>query len=1061
MAERHFAEGIGQAVAERSFAREGDGKYETWPEVAYRTSYGNALLAPPDDFQEEFDPLHQAMVSGAYIASGRHLQHGDENQPSRPQSVFANCATSALSYQQFELLLNGSGVGRSYNDSMMVVDWSKQPQIEHIIRQDHPDVLSGEIKDLKTESKFECYHHLVEDSREGWAEVVELIERTTFEANGFSSQLVFDWSDVRPRGAPIAGMQNRPSSGPGPLIEALKKIYTLRGRTDMERWEQTMHVDHYLAECVAVGGSRRSARISCKYWKDNTIFAFCAIKNNGGLWSSNNSILVDDEFWGYVNKPLHDRSKPMHQHAMELFKHAVTCQYESGSGEPGFINVDKLSFVPHQVEVPRDKLEAMVATAYNTQPYQVIVNPCVTADTWVDTVDGAKQVSELVGKSFLAVVNGNSHRSEKGFWKTGEKPVSRVQTDRGYFVRATDNHKVLIDRGSEREWVEVGNLMPGDNMVLSAGNATVDQSSDDFKNGWLLGEVVGDGCYNPEKYPTKVEFWGEHSKKMAERAKAQVLKLPEVGTPIKPTEDVGNGSVDWNGNRRFAVCSRRLDVLCEGLIEKKTKNPLPNLERQSNDFLAGYLMGFFDSDGCPQGDRKKGLSVRLPQVSMLKLESVQRILLRFGIGSKIYRDRSDAGKKPLPDGKGGTKLYDCQASHELCITRENLYLYRDLIGFSDPDKKARLEAMFKGAARKLYRDKFLSKVTSIKEDGVEDVYDCTVEDVHCFSANGLVVHNCGEIQLSALGGLCIIGSLVPYHAESFDDILSAAKAAARFLIRVNLMGDQIHEGEVSRTNRIGVGLTGLHEYAWNTFKLGWHDLLDENISKEFWLSLQKISETIEAEAISYSEHLGLEEPHSTVCTKPDGSTAKLFSLTEGIHLPAMREYIRWVQFQNDSPQLKEHIANGYPHKELKSYKGVTVVGFPTSPLICTLGMGDKLVTASEATIEEQYQWLRLLEKYWLRNDKGSQLSYTMKYDPDEYTLDDMMDIIRENQPTVKVCSMMPTVNETAYEYVPEEAVSKERYDEIVKGIDKPTKEDVGYEHVACEGGQCPITFKED
>ena len=43
----------------------------------------------------------------------------------------------------------------------------------------------------------------------------------------------------------------------------------------------------------------------------------------------------------------------------------------------------------------------------------------------------------------------------------------------------------------------------------------------------------------------------------------------------------------------------------------------------------------------------------------------------------------------------------------------------------------------------------------------------------------------------------------------------------------------------------------------------------------------------------------------------------------------------------------------------------TIVGFPTAPAICQLGDGEWVVTAAEATPSEQYEFLRLLEKYWL------------------------------------------------------------------------------------------------
>src|SRR5690606_19286903 len=122
---------------------------------------------------------------------------------------------------------------------------------------------------------------------------------------------------------------------------------------------------------------------------------------------------------------------------------------------------------------------------------------------------------------------------------------------------------------------------------------------------------------------------------------------------------------------------------------------------------------------------------------------------------------------------------------------------------------------------------------------------------------------------------------------------------------------------------------------------------------------------------------------------------------------AMREYIRWVQYRNDDPLVAELEAKGYPVKRLKTYSGTTVVGFPTQPEICKLGMGDKLVTAPEATPEEQYQFLRLLEKYWIRGveedgvtplpETGNQVSYTLKYDPEKVSFERFQETLLEGQ----------------------------------------------------------------
>lgn len=43
--------------------------------------------------------------------------------------VLTNCVTAAASFTLFYLLLNGSGVGRSYDDELDVVDWGKAPRL--------------------------------------------------------------------------------------------------------------------------------------------------------------------------------------------------------------------------------------------------------------------------------------------------------------------------------------------------------------------------------------------------------------------------------------------------------------------------------------------------------------------------------------------------------------------------------------------------------------------------------------------------------------------------------------------------------------------------------------------------------------------------------------------------------------------------------------------------------------------------------------------------------------------------------------------------------------------
>jgi hypothetical protein len=322
-----------------------------------------------------------------------------------------------------------------------------------------------------------------------------------------------------------------------------------------------------------------------------------------------------------------------------------------------------------------------------------------------------------------------------------------------------------------------------------------------------------------------------------------------------------------------------------------------------------------------------------------------------------------------------------------------------------------------------------------------------------------------------LGAYCVIADVVPFHAQNDDDAESAFRTAVRALIRVNTM-DCLYRREVNRTNRIGVGITGFHEWAYSRFKFTWHDLVDEQKSKELWMMMSRFKRAIVDEAETFAKELGVVVPHTNTTFKPAGTTSKLFGLTEGAHLPSMREFIRWVQFRNDDPLVADYEAMGYPVKRLKTYEGTTVVGFPTKPKICELDGGEWVVTAAEATPEEQYEFLRLLEKYWihgvdengepLAEETGNQVSYTLKYDPKKVDFDHFLQTLIDGQFSIRCCSVMPQTDTSAYEYQPEQPVTKQQFELIADAIEADNvKEDIGFEHVDCGAGACPIDFTED
>lgn len=1073
---------------------------ETWTEVAERVALGNCSLSPKD-FRRELAVMTDHMRRATVLMSGRHLQHGDADQAKRVGDVYQNCATASTTFLSFYLLLNGAGVGRDYSDDIILADFANAPIVVPVIEWGHSDVEKGLIQGYMTRAEAE---HLyvdreitvfeVPDSREGWAEAIAQIEIMAWQRRR-NQVLLIDFTGVRPHGSPIKGMQGRPASGPAPMMSAIINIAKLRD-AGMPAWRSALYADHYLAAVVLVGGARRAARMSTKFWRDPDILDFIGVKAGGKfLWSSNNSVTVDAEFWNLVREGRTIRKAGSFElsddqaWAEQVYDAVVEAAYHDGTGEPGFINVDKfdskleVSFEPAveiinptRLKLPTGVSDYVFATAKvgAASKYPMITNPCVTADTWVQTGEGPRRVADLIGKPFEARVDGQKYDSVKGFWKTGDKQVYRIKTARGFEVRATDNHKFLIEVGRrrklgggynlDREWIELKNIKLGDRIVLDRPHALrSDPGAIDFQRGWLLGEIVGDGGYNPSStYAAYLRFWGGNAEEMAARAESFVRAT------LDP--DVRFGGARYNAtNKTWQVGSAALDRLCDGFIEPVTKAGTDALEEASEDFVAGFLRGLFDADGSVQGSTHKGVSVRLGQSDLSRLKMAQRMLLRLGVLSTIYEDRRVAGTRALPDGNGGSKVYEAKAQHELVISNASVEKFERTVGFFDPAKAGALGDTISNRRRALNEDDFTSEVVEIVEDGVEAVYDCTVEDVHRFSANGLVAHNCGEVQIIKWGGYCCLADVAPFHANDLNDAEAAFRVATRALVRANLM-DFLYRAEVKRTNRIGVGMTGLFEFALKFFGYGFRDLIDEEKSKDFWLTIARFSQAVKDEAKRYAKKLGVTVPHTDTTQKPSGTISKLFGLTEGAHLPAMLEYLRWVQFRNDDPLVAEYQAKGYPIKKLRTYEGTTVVGFPTTPLIVDLaremGLEHKLVTASEASPAEQFQWLKLMEKYWIRGelevDTGNQISYTLKYRPDQVSFDEFSAMMLEHMPDVKCASVMPQVDTTAYEYQPEQGVKRAEFEMILAQINATStdkmEESVDYEHLACEGGSCPIDF---
>lgn len=258
--------------------------------------------------EQEIRNAYTLVFERKVLPSMRSMQFGGRPIEVNPSRVF-NCAFLAIDdYRAFNeamfLLLGGTGVGYSV-------------QRHHVEK----------LPDIRKPNSKRSRRYLIGDSIEGWADSIKALMRSYFEGG---SKLIFDFSDIRPKGARLVTAGGK-APGPQPLKECLLKVEgILDSKEDGEKLQpiEVHDIICYIADAVLAGGIRRSALL-CLFSADDDEMISCKSGNwfekNPQRGRANNSAVI----------LRHRVSKP-------YFKELWSRIKASGAGEPGiFLTNDK------------------------------------------------------------------------------------------------------------------------------------------------------------------------------------------------------------------------------------------------------------------------------------------------------------------------------------------------------------------------------------------------------------------------------------------------------------------------------------------------------------------------------------------------------------------------------------------------------------------------------------------------------------------------------------------------------------------------------------------------
>lgn len=419
---------------------------------------------------------------------------------------------------------------------------------------------------------------------------------------------------------------------------------------------------------------------------------------------------------------------------------------------------------------------------------------CFTGDALVHTLKGIKPLKKVEIGDYVVTEDGKFNKVLNTFSYDIGEPMIKIKhlygTNKYYPTICTGDHKILIYRNGNREWIEAQNIIKGDYVCVPKIK---------FKDNHL--EVIDLNDYNDFGYRFDDNFIYEEydrSNKRYNKTINRYIKIDrtfnefiglmygdgfnnstkncDIGLAINTETDKNriNKMIFYNIANRLGVSvyenpskNKKLSQLYihskifNNFIKKelfqskkgKDKEFNPKWFNQSKKMVEGIIFGLMNSDGSKATKADHRINFDNTSLSIINAYKLMCLYTEYGVNSLSVR--------PMKDDKRG---YKCKESYKLRINL-NAQNTRKISERVLEDKE--------------YYYLPVKEIERIKKQSFR-VYDLEVENNHSYLINNMIVHNSAPsfyttrlLDLTNIDRLASPITLFPTRFMSVERILGA------------------------------------------------------------------------------------------------------------------------------------------------------------------------------------------------------------------------------------------------------------------------------------------------